>query len=84
MATHHQDLIPDFATLSIFDNKNFNVFSLLCDERQNRIGKIRVDDYQLLLRHAYELLHLFERIVDLPIEEYFLWRELLILHRVKN
>ena len=49
----------------------------------SRCRKWRYDD-QLRLGHAHELLHLLERVVYLPVEEYFLWRKLLVLHRVEN
>ena len=55
----------------------------LCDERQNAVGEVRVDDDQFRLRHAHEFLHLLERIVYLPVVEHFLRRELLVLHRIE-
>jgi len=55
----------------------------LCDERQNAVGEVRVDDDQFRLRHAHKFLHLLERVVDLPVVEHFLRRKLLVLHRIK-
>ena len=42
------DIVKQFAA-RIFDNDNFNTFSFLCDERQNRIGEIRINDILLVL-----------------------------------
>ena len=66
------------------DNENLHTRTLLRDERENGIIEVRIDDDQLRLRHAHELLHLLERIINLPIEKHFLRRKFLILHRVKN
>ena len=55
----------------------------LCNERQNAVGEVRVDDDQFRLRHAHELLHLLERVVYLPVVEHFLRREFLVLHRIE-
>ena len=65
----------------VLHREHRHALSFLCDERQNAVGEVRVDDDQFRLRHAHEFLHLLERVVYLPVVEHLLRRELFVLHR---
>ena len=68
----------------VLHREHRHALPFLCDERQNAVGEVRVDDDQFRLRHAHEFLHLFKRVIYLSVEEHFLRRKLLVLHRIEN
>ena len=56
---------------------------LLRNERKNTVCEVRINDDQLVLRHAYELFHLLESVIYLPVVENLLRWEPLVLHRIQ-
>ena len=80
----HVNRVKQFRSSWAIHHRHTNPRPLLRDNRQNRIVELRINNDQLLLCQTNELLHLRKGIVELPIKEYLLRWEGLVLHRVEN